>query len=174
MINSIRKRLAPYKWTTSGLKTLGNSLLRLQLNKYTGLRRVQRLTWLGWCTLPEELSLREALLFNAPTRLVERLGTNEYCEWPTNNILPKHYRYIMLTDPRVEHFIVKHYADVDCGCFWNDDTHGWDPIPKFFEQPKGTKPQPVVGLTKILEFLCWILCIGCIVMMTLGVQAHLQ
>ena len=173
MINTIRKRLAHHKWTTSGLKTIGRSLLRLQLNKYTGIRRVQRLTWLGWRTLPEELSLREAFLFNASTRLVERLGTNEYTEWPTNNILPKHYRYIPVTDPRMEHFIVKHYTTVECGCYWNDDTRGWDPIMKFFEQPKNT-PKPVVGLEKILEYLCWILCVGCIVMMTLGVQAHLQ
>lgn len=134
--HTIMKR-AP--WKTSGVKHMSDgTVLRLQLNKATGIRRVQRLhrfPFLGWRDLPEELSLLEALMFNSPTRLAIREGTDLTLEVCTNNVLLPHYQFLPLTDPRSKRYIVGLYATVEDGSYWDEDTKRWKPLDEFFRQP---------------------------------------
>lgn len=151
-----------HTWTTSGVKHMSDgTVLRLQLNKATGLRRVQKLDrfpFLGWRDLPEELSLLEALMFNCPTRLAIRHGTDQTLEVCTNNVMLPHYSFLPLTDERAKRYVVSRYATIeeaDGKWHYNDeDTHRWKPLDEFFKQPKGEPVDPWPAQRARLEKAC--------------------
>lgn len=127
-------------WKTIGIKHMSDgTVLRLELNRTTGLRRVQKLhrfPFLGWRTLPEHLGLLEALMFNCPTRLAVRRDTDEVTEVCTNNVLLPHYVFLPLDDPRHKRYIASHYATVKSDktgdSYFDQSTNRWRPLADFF------------------------------------------
>ncbi len=77
----------------------------------------------------------EALMFNSPTRLALRDGTDQALEVCTNNVLLPHYSFLPLTDPRSKRYIVGLYATVEDGSYWDEDARRWKPLDEFFAQP---------------------------------------
>lgn len=131
-------------WRTIGLKLMGDgTALRMQMRIGSTTTRVQRvrngwLTWLRWQTLPEEESFLEALMFNSPTRLAVREGTDETLVVCTNNTLLPHYSYLPLSDYRSKRHIVSLYATIECDdtgdSFYDEDSRRWRPLSAFFER----------------------------------------
>ena len=120
---------------TIGIKHLPDgTVLRLRLiNQH---RRVQRrVLGVFWQTLPESLSLREALLWYCPLRLACNEVLTAYARSvfmllrPGEQLLP-------LTHPAAERHIVSLYTTVEDGCWFDESCRKWLPISMFFEDRK--------------------------------------
>ena len=120
---------------TIGIKHLPDgTVLRLRLiNQH---RRVQRrVLRVFWQTLPEPLSLREALLWYYHQRLACNEVLTAY-ERSVFTLLRPGEQLLPLTHPAAERHIVSLYTTVEDGCWFDEERRKWLPINEFFEDRK--------------------------------------
>ena len=120
---------------TIGIKHLPDgTVLRLRLiNQH---RRVQRrVLGVFWQTLPEPLSLREALLWYCHQRLACNEVLTAYVRSVFTLLRPGE-QLLPLTHPAAERHIVSLYATVEDDRWYDEERCKWLPISTFFTDRK--------------------------------------